>query len=80
MPVSVYASPSQKIAAEFRERFGDEQVQTIRIKPLYTKEITAFIKRAEAAHQAAAESRLVFKQGRPNDRRFQSSLTSINYF
>ena len=61
MSEPVYSSPSQKIAAEFRKRFGDEQVETFQVKPLYVKEVSAFIKRVEAAHQAAAKSRLVFK-------------------
>jgi hypothetical protein len=61
MPASIYSSPSQKIAAEFRKRFGDDQVKTYQIKPLYVKEVTTVIKGIEAAHKAAAKSRLVFK-------------------
>jgi hypothetical protein len=58
MPTPV--SPSSKVADAFRKRFGNE-METIQIKPLYDKEITAFIKRAEAAHKATAKSQLVFK-------------------
>ena len=61
MPVSIYSSPSQKIAAEFRKRFGDDQMKSFQIKPLYVKEVTTFIKGIEAAHKATAKSRLVFK-------------------
>ena len=61
MPAPFCSSPSQKIAAEFRKRFGDDQVKTFQVKPLYVKEVTAFIKGIEAAHKAAAKSRFVFK-------------------
>lgn len=55
---ATYSSP--KLAAEFRKLFGT-QTETIQIKPLYTREVNAFIKRVETAHKATAKSRLVFK-------------------
>ncbi len=51
---------SMKIAEAFRKHFGDE-VKTIKIKMLYTKEVTQFIREAEAAHKATKNSKLIFK-------------------
>jgi len=58
MSAPAYSSP--KLAAELRKRFGKE-VKTIQIKHLYVREVMDFIKRGEAAHKAAAKSKLVFK-------------------
>lgn len=53
-----YSSP--KIAEAFRKRFGD-RVKSIKVEMKYTREVSTFIRQAEAAHRATANSRLVFK-------------------
>ena len=61
MSDAIYATPGQEIVAEYRKMFGDDQIKTIHITPRYVDEVTAFIKGIEEAHQAAANSQLVFK-------------------
>ena len=58
MPETAYASP--KIAEAFRKRFGD-RVKPIKVEMKYTREVTSFIRRVDAAHKATANSVLVFK-------------------
>ena len=50
---------SMRIAEAFKKRFGD-QVKQIKVKMLYTKEVSAFIRQAEAAHEATKNSKLRF--------------------
>jgi len=59
MPAPVYSSP--KLAAALRKCCPKEDVKTIQVKHLYTREVTAFIRRIEKAHKTAAKSKLVFK-------------------
>lgn len=51
---------SAKIAEAFRKRFGD-QVKSINVKMKYTREVREFIRQAEAAHKATANSKLIFR-------------------
>ena len=58
MSAPVYSG--QELAAALRKRFGKE-MKIIQVKPLYVREVMAFIKRGEKAHKATAKSQLVFK-------------------
>lgn len=50
---------SIRIAKAFREHFGD-QVETLKVEMMYTREVADFIRKIDEAHKATARSKLVF--------------------
>ena len=50
---------SMRIAEAFKKRFGD-RVKTIKVKMLYGKEVSAFIRQVDAAHETTKNSTLRF--------------------
>jgi len=46
---------------QIKKLFPSSSIETIKVKMLYTKEISRFIKKVEKAHKLTAKSKQVFK-------------------
>jgi hypothetical protein len=46
---------------QIKKLFPSSSIETIKVKMLYTKEISGFIKKVEKAHKLTAKSKQVFK-------------------